>query len=168
MIGPQSCFPCFAWTNSFLCVVTGVCLGGTHDGVGRVPSGFSLSWSTWTLQAGIFTAKKEIFRGSHDVNPPQMGDLMLVGLESGWSLIIFVCCAGRPRCRHPSLHPHRPPTQPRAAATRVEQQDLLPCPSRSARSLPIRFQGVCGPRAPQELCSKLPPRVCGEVYLTLP
>ena len=46
------------------------------------------------------------------------------------------CCG--PRCRHPP-HRHRPPTQPRAATTRVEQQVLLPCPSRSARSLPWRM-----------------------------
>ena len=36
-----------------------------------------------SLHAGIFTAEKEIFRGNHDVNPPQVGDLVLVGLESG-------------------------------------------------------------------------------------
>ena len=53
------------------------------------------------------------------------------------SLIIFVCCA-RPRCRHLSTRTDLRRSHvllPRC----VEQQVLLPCPSRSARSLPRRM-----------------------------
>ena len=55
-------------------------MGGTHDGVGRVGLGPPVGFSP------LFTpefSKKEIFGENHDVNPPQVGDLVLVGLDSG-------------------------------------------------------------------------------------
>ena len=60
------------------------CLAGHHDGVGRVGLGPPVGICGFpSLHAGIFTAEKENFRKNHDVNPPQMDDLVLVGLESG-------------------------------------------------------------------------------------
>ena len=56
------------------------CLGGQHAGVGRVGLGAPLGFFP------LFTpefSKKEIFGENHDVNPPQVGDLVLVGLDSG-------------------------------------------------------------------------------------
>ena len=54
---------------------------GYHAGVGRV--GLGPPVGVFPLFTPEFSQHKENFRQNHDVNPPQMGDLMLVGLESG-------------------------------------------------------------------------------------
>ena len=59
--------------------------GGPHAGVGRVGRSGPSRRVFPSLHAGNFTAEKEIFRGNHDVNTPQVVDLVLVGLESGLS-----------------------------------------------------------------------------------
>ena len=58
------------------------CLAVRHDGVGRV--GLGPPVGVFPLFTPEFTAEKEVFRINHDVNlPPQVCDLVLVGLESG-------------------------------------------------------------------------------------
>ena len=58
------------------------CLAGRHDGVGRVGLASGPSRRVFpSLQAGIF--KKRNFPRKSRCQPSPMGDLMLVGLESG-------------------------------------------------------------------------------------